>query len=62
MNKKTLELKPTIELIKQNIYEKKNKKNATPESKISAKERHTIKEERIQRIVKFGAGPKIRSI
>ena len=32
---KTLEVKKIIELIKQNTYEKKNKKNTTPEALIS---------------------------
>ena len=35
---KTLELKKTIELVKQNTYEKKNKKNTIPEALISSKE------------------------
>ena len=35
--KKTLELKQTIELIKQNTYEKKNKKITSPGALISAK-------------------------
>ena len=58
MKEKKLELKKTIELIKQNTYEKKNKKNTIPEALISAKERHTIKEEPIQRKEKFGTRQK----
>ena len=37
MKEKTLELKKIIELIKQNTYEKKNKKNTIPEALISSK-------------------------
>ena len=37
MKEKTLELKKVIELIKQNTYEKKNKKNTIPEALISTK-------------------------
>ena len=37
MKEKTLELKKIIELIKQNTYEKKNKKNTIPEALISTK-------------------------
>ena len=37
MKAKTLELKKVIELIKQNTYEKKNKKNTIPEALISTK-------------------------
>ena len=40
---KTLELKKIIELIKQNTYEKKNKKNTIPEALISTKEKQIIK-------------------
>ena len=46
MKEKTLELKKIIELIKQNTYEKKNKKNTIPEALISTKEKHIIKEHR----------------
>ena len=48
MKEKTLEMKKIIELIKQNTYEKKNKKNTIPEALISTKEKHIIKEEPIQ--------------
>ena len=44
MKGKTLELKKIIELIKQNTYEKKNKKNTIPETLISSKEKQIIKE------------------
>ena len=58
MKEKTLELKKIIELIKQNTYEKKNKKNTIPEALISTKEKHMIKEEPIQRMERFGTRPK----
>ena len=58
MKEKTLELKKTIELVKQNTYEKKNKKNTIPEALISTKEKQAIKEEPIQRIERFGTRPK----
>ena len=53
MKEKTLELKKIIELIKQNTYEKKNKKNTIPEALISTKEKHIIKGEPIQRMERF---------
>ena len=37
MKEKTLEMKKTIKMIKQNTYEKKNKKNTIPEALITAK-------------------------
>ena len=37
MKEKTLEMKKTIEMIKQNTYEKKNKKNTIPEALITTK-------------------------
>ena len=58
MKEKTLEMKKIIELIKQNTYEKKNKKNTIPEALISTKEKHIIKEEPIQRMERFGTRPK----
>ena len=58
MNEKTLELKKVIELIKQNTYEKENKKNTIPEALISTKEKQRIKEERIQRMERFGTRTK----
>ena len=58
--KKTLELKETIELIKQNTYGKKNKKNTITETLSSAKEKHVMKEKPIQRMERFGAKPKNR--
>ena len=58
MKEKTLELKKIIELIKQNTYEKKNKKNTIPEALISSKEKQIIKEEPIQRMERFGTKPK----
>ena len=62
MKEKTLELKKTIELVKQNTYEKKNKKNTIPEALISTKEKQAIKEEPIQRLERFGTRPKNRTI
>ena len=61
MKEKTLELKKIIELIKQNTYEKKNKKTKIPEALISTKEKQILKEEPIQRMEKFGARPKNRN-
>ena len=58
MKEKTLELKKVIELIKQNTYEKKNKKNTIPEALISTKEKQIKKEEPIQRMERFGVRPK----
>ena len=60
MKEKTLELKKTIELIKQKTYEKKNKKNTIPEALISTREKYAIKEEPIQRMERFGTQPKTR--
>ena len=60
MKEKTLEMKKTIEMIKQNTYEKKNKKNTMPEALITAKEKQKIKEEPIQRMEKYGTRPKTR--
>ena len=54
---KTLELKKVIELIKQNTNEKQNKKNTIPDSLISTKEKHIIKEEPIQRMERFDTRP-----
>ena len=51
MKDKKLE-KKTIEMIKQNTYEKKNNKNKIPEPLISNREKE-IKEEPIQRMEKF---------
>ena len=59
MKEKTLEMKKTIKLIKQNTYETKNKKNTIPEALISTKERHIIKEP-IQRMEKFETRPKTK--
>ena len=58
MEEKTLEMKKIIDLIKQNTYEKKNKKNTIPEALISTKEKHIIKEEPIQRMERFVTRPK----
>ena len=61
MKEKTLELKKIFELIKHNMYEKKNKENTISEALISTKEKQIIKEEPIQRMEKFGARPKNRN-
>ena len=60
MKEKTLEMKQTIEMIKENIYGIKNKKNTIPEALITTKEKQLIKEEPIQRMEKFGTKPKTR--
>ena len=60
MKEKTLEMKKTIEMIKQKTYEKKNKKNTIPEALITTKEKQIIKEEPIQRMEKYGTRPKTR--
>ena len=61
MKEKTLEVKKTIEMIEQNTYEKKNKKNTIPEALITTKEKQISKEEPIQRMEKFGTRPKTRT-
>ena len=53
MKEKTLEMKKTIEMIKQTPFEKKNKKNTIPDALITTKEKQIIKEEPIQRMEKF---------
>ena len=60
MKEKTLEMKKTIQMIKQNTYEKKNKKNTIPEALTTAKEKQRIKEEPIQRMEKYGTRAKTR--
>ena len=57
MNEKKLELKKTIEMIKQNTYERKNRKNTIPEALISNREKE-IKEEPIQRMERSDTRPK----
>ena len=61
LKEKTLEMKKTIEMIKQNTYEKKNRKNTIPEALITTKEKQIIKEEPIQRMENFGTRPKTRT-
>ena len=61
MKEKTLEIKKIIEMIKQNTYEKKNKKNTIPKALITTKEKQIIKEEPIQRMEKFGTRPKTKT-
>ena len=43
MKEETLEMKKTIEMIKQSTYEKKNKKNTIPEALITTKEKQSKK-------------------
>ena len=54
MKKKKPETKKTIEMIKQNAYEKKNDKNTIPEALISSRKLE-IKEKPIQRMDKFNS-------
>ena len=49
----------TIEMIKQNTYEKKNKKNTIPEALITTKEKQLFKEQ-IQRMENVETRPKTR--
>ena len=60
MKEKKFELKKTIEMIKQNTYERKNRKNTIPEALITSREKE-IKEEPIQKIERFGTRPKNRT-
>ena len=61
MKEETLEMKKNnFQLIKQNTYDKKNKKNTIFESFFKTKEKQLTKEEPIQRIEKFGTGPKTK--
>ena len=57
MKVKKLEWKKTIEMIKQNTYERKNRKNTIPEALTTSREKE-IKEEPIQKIERFGNRPK----
>ena len=57
MKEKKPEMKKTIEMIKQNTYEKKNNKNTIPEALISNRKKE-IKEEPIQRMDKFNSRPR----
>ena len=57
MKEKKVEMKKTIEMIKQNNYEKKNSKNTIPEA-LSSNQEKEIKEETIQRMDKFTTRPK----
>ena len=61
MKEKKLELKKTIEMIKQNTYERKNRKNTIPEALISNREKE-IKEEPIQRMERSDTRPKNKFI
>ena len=61
MKEKTLEMKKTIEMIKQNTYEKKNKKNTIPEALFTTKEKQIIEVEPIQKMEKLGTRPKKRT-
>ena len=60
MNEKALELKKRIEVIRQNTYEKKNKKITIPEALISTEEKQAIKKEPIQRMERFGTRLEIK--
>ena len=59
MKEKKPEMKKTIEMVKQNTYEKKNTKNTVPEELISNREKE-IKEEPIQRMDTLNTRPKNR--
>ena len=50
VKEKTLEMKKTIEMIKPNTYEMKNKKNTIPEALITTKEKQIFKEEPMQKM------------
>ena len=52
--------KNTIEMIKQNTYERKNRKNTIPEALITSREKE-IEEEPIQKMERFGTRPKNRT-
>ena len=60
MKEKKLKLKKTIEMIKQNTYERKNRKNTIPEALITNRGKE-IKEEPIQKMERFGTRPKNRT-
>ena len=57
IKEKKPEMKKTIDMIKQNTYEKKNNKNTIPEALISNREKE-IKEEPIQKMDKFNTRPR----
>ena len=57
MKEKKLELKKTLEMIKQNTYERKNRKNTIPEALILHREKE-IKEDTIQRMERSDTRPK----
>ena len=57
MKEKKLEMKKTIEMIKQNTYEKRNNKNTIPEALTSNRE-NEIKEEPKKRMEKFNTRPR----
>ena len=61
MKEKTLELKKTLKMIKQNTYEKENQKNTRREAIITTKEKQIIKEKPIQRMEKLGTRLKTRT-
>ena len=60
MKEKKLELKKTIEMIKQNTYERKNRKKPIPEALITSRVKE-INEEPIQKMERFGTRPKNRT-
>ena len=57
MKEKKFIMKKTMEMIKQNTYEKKNDKNTIPKALISSREKE-IKEEPIQRMDNFNSRPR----
>ena len=59
MKEKKLDSKKTIDMIKQNTYQRKNRKNTIPEALITSREKE-IKEELIQKMERFGTRPKNR--
>ena len=57
MKEKKLEFKKTIKMIKQNMYERKNRKNTIPEALTSNREKE-INVEPIQRMERSDTRPK----
>ena len=55
-----MELRKTIEMIKQNTYERENRKNIIPGALITSREKE-IREELIQKKKRFGTRPKNRT-
>ena len=57
---KTLQMKKAVELIEQNKYEQKNKKNTIPEALITTEEKQLKQKEPKQRMKKFDTRPKTK--